>query len=216
MTRTQLSLANRSQRTSLTISWEKFRNSRHVLTSLAAVALLSVFFRLKVNISKYPRMFNILGRRCGGWWTSAARPGVLSSLPVSSGEFFKPAARWSKYQCCGSGMFIPDPGSDVFHPGSASKNLSILTQQKWFLSSRKYDPGCLSRIPDPDPYFLPILDPGVKKAPDPGSRMVNTGTYWRSERIEYLEAHARLLFGYQYYKTSPIIWIGKPTPAIQC
>ncbi len=42
-------------------------------------------------------------------------------------------------QCCGSGMFIPDPGSDFFHPGSrtqtvsipdprsASKNLSILT-----------------------------------------------------------------------------------------
>jgi hypothetical protein len=28
------------------------------------------------------------------------------------------------------------------------------------------------------------------------------------------EAHARLLFG--SYKTLPIIWIGKPTPAIQC
>jgi hypothetical protein len=43
-------------------------------------------------------------------------------------------------QCCGSGMFIPDPGSDFFpsrirtvsipDPGSASKNLSILTQKK--------------------------------------------------------------------------------------
>ncbi len=39
-------------------------------------------------------------------------------------------------QCCGSGMFIPDPGSQFFHPGSqiqgqkdfgsASKNLSNL------------------------------------------------------------------------------------------
>ncbi len=38
---------------------------------------------------------------------------------------------------------------------------------KWFLSSRKYDPGCSSRIRIPD--FLPIPDPGVKKAPDPGS-----------------------------------------------
>ncbi len=50
-------------------------------------------------------------------------------------------------QYCGSGMFIPDPGSRIrffpnfFHPGSASKKLSILTQ-KWFLSS--YDPGCSS------------------------------------------------------------------------
>jgi hypothetical protein len=29
---------------------------------------------------------------------------------------------------------IPDPGSDFFHPGSASKNLSILTQKIVFLS----------------------------------------------------------------------------------
>jgi hypothetical protein len=71
---------------------------------------------------------------------------------------------------------IPDPGS--------SKNLSILTPKKakkWFLSSKKYDPGCSSRIPDPDADFLPsrtrIPDPGVKKAPNPGSRIRirNTG-----------------------------------------
>jgi hypothetical protein len=56
-------------------------------------------------------------------------------------------------------MFIPDPGSD-FYPsrirtvsipdfGSSSKNLNILTPKKakkWFLSSKKYDPGCSSRI----------------------------------------------------------------------
>jgi hypothetical protein len=53
-------------------------------------------------------------------------------------------------------MFIPDPGSDFFpsripdpnclHPGSSSKNLGILTPKKakkWFLSSKKYDPGCI-------------------------------------------------------------------------
>jgi hypothetical protein len=37
-----------------------------------------------------------------------------------------------KDQCCGSGMFIPDPGSDFFSipdPGSTSKNLRILTQK---------------------------------------------------------------------------------------
>ncbi len=71
---------------------------------------------------------------------------------------------------------IQDPGSrirtvSISDPGSASKNLSVLTQKKWFLSSRKYDPGCSSRIPDPDADFYPsrIPDPGVKKAPDPGS-----------------------------------------------
>ncbi len=53
---------------------------------------------------------------------------------------------------------IPDPGS-------ASKNLSILTPKKpkkLFPSSRKYDPGCSSRIPDPDADFLPIPDPGSR------------------------------------------------------
>jgi hypothetical protein len=35
--------------------------------------------------------------------------------------------------------------------------------------ARKYDPGCSSRIPDLDADILPIPDPGVKKAPDPGS-----------------------------------------------
>jgi hypothetical protein len=70
---------------------------------------------------------------------------------------------------------IPDPGS-------SSKNLSIFTPKKakmWFLSSKKYDPGFSSRIPDPDADILPsrIPDPGVKKAPNPGSRIRirNTG-----------------------------------------
>jgi hypothetical protein len=66
------------------------------------------------------------------------------------------------------------PGSEFFpsripNPGSASKNASILTLKKLFLSSQKY---CLIWglfIPDldPGPDFLPIPDPGFKKAPDP-------------------------------------------------
>ncbi len=68
--------------------------------------------------------------------------------------------RYSVKQCCGSGMFIPDPGS-----GSAfsSKNLNILTQKiVSMLADTVYDPGCSSwiRIPDPDLNFLPIPDPG--------------------------------------------------------
>jgi hypothetical protein len=67
------------------------------------------------------------------------------------------------WQCCGSEMFIPDPGSNFFSfripdpnffsldPGSASKNLSS------------------SRIRILTFYLSRILDPGVKQAPDPGS-----------------------------------------------
>jgi hypothetical protein len=81
---------------------------------------------------------------------------------------------YTEDQCSGSGIFIPivaDPGClsrirlfpipdpNCLHPGSASKNLSILTPKKWFPNSRKYDPGCSSRIPYPDADFLPIPDP---------------------------------------------------------
>jgi hypothetical protein len=86
------------------------------------------------------------------------------------------------FQCGGSGMFIPDPGSDFFpsripdpnclhpgfripDPGSSSKNLSILTQkkQKNGCSSRILDPDAdffSSRIPDPESKRHPIPDPG--------------------------------------------------------
>jgi hypothetical protein len=58
---------------------------------------------------------------------------------------------------------IPDPRSEFFYPGSQIriKEFKYFNPKKWFLSSRKYDPGCSSRfpgskrhrarIPDPDP-----------------------------------------------------------------
>jgi hypothetical protein len=60
-------------------------------------------------------------------------------------------------------LFIPNPGSEnfIFHPGSASKNLSILPK-KLSLSSRKYDPGCSS--------WIRILIFYPSRIPDPGSR----------------------------------------------
>jgi hypothetical protein len=67
---------------------------------------------------------------------------------------------------------IPDPNCLHPGPGSSSKNLSLLTPKKpkkWFLSSRKYDPVCSSRIRMLTFYPSRIPDPGVKKAPDPGS-----------------------------------------------
>jgi hypothetical protein len=71
-------------------------------------------------------------------------------------SLFHQTVIWNiQLQCCGSGMFIPDPGSEVFPSRirifsipdfeSASNYLSILTQT-WFLSSWKYDPSCSYRI----------------------------------------------------------------------
>jgi hypothetical protein len=67
---------------------------------------------------------------------------------------------------CGSLMFIPGP--NFFHPGSEFfpsririKEFKYFNPKKWFLSSRKYDPDCSSRI------RIRIPDLGFKKAPDP-------------------------------------------------
>jgi hypothetical protein len=87
-------------------------------------------------------------------------------------------------------MFIPDPGFEFFSipdSRSASKNLSILTQ-KLFLSPRKYDPGCSSRILVL--FFLPIPDPGVKKAPDPGSRIWIRNTVHKEGNLKSLLCYA--------------------------
>jgi hypothetical protein len=61
-------------------------------------------------------------------------------------------------------MFIPDPGPEFFpSPDPHQSILSILTKK---ISSGLF-------IPDLDPDFYPsqIPDPGVEKAPDPGSQI---------------------------------------------
>jgi hypothetical protein len=67
-------------------------------------------------------------------------------------------------------MLIPDP--TFFHPGSRIlikefKYFNSKKAKKLFLSSKKYDPGCSSRIPDPDADFLPSRIPGSKRHPIP-------------------------------------------------
>ncbi len=87
-------------------------------------------------------------------------------------------------QCCGSGMFIPDPGSDFFsipdpnclHPGSRIrikelKYFNPKKPKKWFLSSRKYDPGCSSRHRMLTFYPSRIRDPGSRGQKGTGSRI---------------------------------------------
>jgi hypothetical protein len=69
---------------------------------------------------------------------------------------------------------VADPGCLSRISFSYSGNLSIFNfkyfypPKIWFLSSRTYDPGCSSRLRILV-FFLPIPDPGVKKALDPGS-----------------------------------------------
>jgi hypothetical protein len=109
-------------------------------------------------------------------------PAVLApcTIVVDVGGEFDPARhRYDHHQvhqycgsgtlnpCCGSRMFIRDP--NFFYPGSASKNLSILTQQIVSKLLRKKIPGCSSRIRID---FLPITDPGSRgskrhRIPDP-------------------------------------------------
>ncbi len=73
-------------------------------------------------------------------------------------------------QCADQGCLSRIPIFSIPNPGSALKNLSIWIQ-KIVSKLSKYDPGCSSRIrfPDLDPDILLNPDPGVKKAPEPGS-----------------------------------------------
>ncbi len=72
------------------------------------------------------------------------------------------------YPGCRIRIFNPGPRvKKIPDPGSASK------------SFRNYNPGCSSRIPDPDLDLLPVpdADPGIKKAPDLDSQ------HWIPNRI---------------------------------
>ncbi len=64
------------------------------------------------------------------------------------------------------------PGSELSPSRIRIKEFKYFNPQKtkkWVLSSRKYDPGCSSRIPDPDADFLPIPGPGSRGQKGTGS-----------------------------------------------
>ncbi len=78
---------------------------------------------------------------------------------------------------------IPDP--NCLHPGSRIriKEFKYFKQKKLFLSSRKYDPGCSSRIPDPDADIIPSPDPGSSGQKGTGSRIrIRNTVYYRKWR----------------------------------
>ncbi len=47
------------------------------------------------------------------------------------------------------------PGSEFFPSWIPIKEFKYFDLKNWFLSPRKYDPGCSSLISDPDPVFYP-------------------------------------------------------------
>ncbi len=94
-------------------------------------------------------------------------------------------------QCCGSEMFNPDP--NFFHPGSRIR----IQEFKYSIFNPKMV-SMLSEIwfglfiPDPDPDFLPISDPGPgSKTPDPGSATLRPAHF-------ILEAHQRKIMAFRY------------------
>ncbi len=82
-------------------------------------------------------------------------------------EFFHPGSELSPSRI--PTVSIPDPGSRIRI--KEFKCYNPKKPKKWFISSRKNDPGCLSRIPDPDADFLPIPDPGSRGQKGTGSQI---------------------------------------------
>jgi hypothetical protein len=93
-------------------------------------------------------------------------------------------------------MFIPDPGSEFFHP--RVKKIPIPDpdpHQRFYVFLTQKIISSRARIPDPDIDFYPsrILDPGVKKAPDlgsgsatlPGSSVLFIGCLRKKRKLSY-------------------------------
>jgi hypothetical protein len=87
-------------------------------------------------------------------------------------------------------------------PGSASENLSILTQiNGWFQCSRKYDQGCSPQIRIPDPDFLPIPDPWSRSQKGTRSRILNPDPQhcvFQQKCFNYPDRRSRI-----YFSSSP-------------
>ncbi len=101
---------------------------------------------------------------CTGW-TSPAADRSSSSPARTWRELFQAITSVAHPGCLSR---IPDP--NFFHPGSRIriKEFKYCNPKIVFLSSRKYDPGGFVHPGSGSRFFLPIPDPGVQKAPDPG------------------------------------------------
>ncbi len=134
-------------------------------------------------------LVSLIPSKFGGEISSFADPGCLSQILDPGSDFFPSQIRnsGSKFFPSRIRIFsIPGPGSRI-----RIKEFKYFNQKIWFLSSQKYDPGFPSwiRIRDLYPDFLPIPNPdpvsqipnpGVKKAPEPWSRILDPDSqHWR-------------------------------------
>ena len=81
---------------------------------------------------------------------------------------------------------ILDPGSEFFPYRFCIKKFQYFNPQKFFLSSRKYDPGCSFQIPDPDRDFLSIPNPGFRIQGSKRHRIPDFGSWIRTRNTDYL------------------------------
>jgi hypothetical protein len=94
-------------------------------------------------------------------WTS--EPGLYFKLYISPGQFSVLEHFSVAYPEC---LFrIPDAGYKRSRIRICIKEFKYFNPKNCFLSSRKCNTGCKSRISDPDFISSRIPDPGVKKKP---------------------------------------------------
>jgi hypothetical protein len=134
------------------------------------VRTIAYFSELKKKCSELP------GRGAGHYASSSGGGGRRQSTGSITSHHLYTVLRirdvypGSDFFQCRIRLFsIPNPGSELFPSRVPDRHQKIV-----FYSSRKYDPGCSSRIPDPDPDFFPIPDPGsqiqgskMHRIPDP-------------------------------------------------
>jgi hypothetical protein len=109
---------------------------------------------------------------------------------------------------------IPDPGSKLFPSRIRIKEFKYFNPKKWFTSSRKYDPGCSSRI-----RILTFYPSRIKKAPDLGSGSatlfeIMLQVSWDKKSIQdhVLDSHFLDLEGYARLYVVPLLGIRKSRP----
>ncbi len=126
---------------------------------------------------------NPSGISCAGAWEGP--PPWRSRRRASSAPASRRTARAATPTRDNTHQLDPNyfyPGSECFPSRIPDPmNLSILTQKMASKLSEIWS-GCSSRIriPDPNPDFLPIPDPDVKKATDLGSATMDPGACFGS------------------------------------
>ncbi len=96
------------------------------------------------------------------------------------------------------------PGSRIrsfFHPGSRIRieEFKYFNSKNCFLSSRKYDPGCSSRIPNPE--FLPVPHPGSSGQKGTGTRIPDPDPHHRNYLV-YVSVPMLKNKNYRWYCTT--------------